>query len=619
MMRVITISIFILLIFAGTAVGEISRDGLVAEWHFDGDAKDSSGNGNDGVIYGATFVDGIGGKALSFDGVDDYVQLPFDSGPLKEKFTIAAFVYPSKSNTQSYFQGIVHNDNYPNRGMGLSVGAYNFSVMCYFHNSDGVQFYIKKSTTQNEWHYYVCVYDGTYLNLYEDGILVESVKANGIIKDNDLNFQVGHDLYDESRTKERYFGGKIDEVAIYNRALSENEIKILYETIISNPDVPIDIIAQSTTTPKDSNLLVAEKDETPTQASSSISPKYLYGGAGLALILLLFVAMIRRKPKEHATSVKATTQRTVPKQPEPKPIIQQAPIRTKKIEVKTAFGYKGATIQYKIKIENPTSEPVGDVKISLYVPDVFLISESTKNIPMLKPGESKTATFEIRPTGECGDCEVSGRVVYYDYSVKKTSELDITARSLSIVCPMLHSKEISNAELRSKLSNLAKAEESTKEIDMPSETLFNISTRILRDMNMYMLEPEITSTPQLYNAVARFYAEGVKDLKYAVQIEVVGGAKKSKLILKVWAENEESLTGFYHGILDEIEKRIKVKDYINDSIVQQNIHIGDKIGTQVKDSVVQRSNIGVGERKCPNCGREVESNEKFCLECGAKL
>ena len=123
MMRVITISIFILLIFAGTAVGEISRDGLVAEWHFDGDAKDSSGNGNDGVIYGATFVDGIGGKALSFDGVDDYVQLPFDSGPLKEKFTIAAFVYPSKSNTQSYFQGIVHNDNYPNRGMGLSVGA----------------------------------------------------------------------------------------------------------------------------------------------------------------------------------------------------------------------------------------------------------------------------------------------------------------------------------------------------------------------------------------------------------------------------------------------------------------------------------------------------------------
>lgn len=138
-------------------------------------------------------------------------------------------------------------------------------------------------------------------------------------------------------------------------------------------------------------------------------------------------------------------------------------------------------------------------------------------------------------------------------------------------------------------------------------------------MNMYMLDPEITNIPQLYNGVAKFYAEGIKEFKYAAQIEVVGGAKKSKLILKVWANNEESLIGFYHGILDEIEKRVKVKDYINDSIGQQNIHIGDKIGTQVKDSVVQRSNIGTGTRNCPNCGRNVKSNEKFCLECGAKM
>ncbi len=54
-------------------------------------------------------------------------------------------------------------------------------------------------------------------------------------------------------------------------------------------------------------------------------------------------------------------------------------------------------------------------------------------------------------------------------------------------------------------------------------------------------------------------------------------------------------------------------------IVQQHIHIGDKIGTLVKDSVVQRSTVGASVRKCPNCGREVEANEKFCLECGAKL
>ena len=58
-----------------------SDEGLVAEWHFDEGSgsvlKDSSGNGNDGVIHGATWVDGKYGKALRFDGVDDKVKLPY--------------------------------------------------------------------------------------------------------------------------------------------------------------------------------------------------------------------------------------------------------------------------------------------------------------------------------------------------------------------------------------------------------------------------------------------------------------------------------------------------------------------------------------------------------------
>lgn len=61
--RALAIGVVAALVLVGTAMGEVSRAGLVAEWHFDGDAKDSSGNGNDGTIYGATFVDGKVGKA----------------------------------------------------------------------------------------------------------------------------------------------------------------------------------------------------------------------------------------------------------------------------------------------------------------------------------------------------------------------------------------------------------------------------------------------------------------------------------------------------------------------------------------------------------------------------
>ncbi len=332
----------------------------------------------------------------------------------------------------------------------------------------------------------------------------------------------------------------------------------------------------------------------------------LYGGALLTILLIGVVVMRMRKPKE-----------SVHEAPE-EPISREKPYQ-KGINITSAFGYKGATVLYKVKIENTFATPIADIKISLFVPNVFLLMEKQKSLALLKVGESKTVTFEIRPTGECGDCEVTGKVTYYETGSNRTKEIEIGSKMLSIVCPMLKVKEISESEWHNMVSNLLETEESTKEIDMPAETLFMIVSRIIKDMHMHMLKPETTQSQQLFNGVARFYGEGVKGLRYAAQVEVVGGAKKSKLLLKAWAEKEDALTGFYHGILDEIEKRVNVKGYIDDSIVQQYIHIGDRIGTQVKDSVVQHSNFGVGARKCPNCGKEVEINEKFCGECGERF
>jgi hypothetical protein len=291
--------------------------------------------------------------------------------------------------------------------------------------------------------------------------------------------------------------------------------------------------------------------------------------------------------------------------------------RASGIYIKTAFGYKGATIIFKIKMENNTSDPISDIKVYPYVPEVFLLREKEKSIALIEPKSSQTVTFEIRPTGECGDCNVSGRINYYDMASRKRHDIELESKSLSIVCPMLHGKEINEPEWHDTVNNLVKTEESTREIEMPAESLFTMTSRIIRDMHMYTLKPEITQSQQLFNGLTRFYGEGIKGLRYAAQVEVVGGTRKSKLILKAWAQKEDALTGFYHGILDEIEKRVNVKGYINDSIVQYNIHYGDKIGTQVKDSIVLRSNIGA--RKCLKCGREVEANEKFCLECGARL
>ncbi len=295
-------------------------------------------------------------------------------------------------------------------------------------------------------------------------------------------------------------------------------------------------------------------------------------------------------------------------------VIAGAASKRDSVVIKSAVQYKGANILYKIKVENTSDEPMGDIKISLFVPDVFLIKENQKTISMLQPGEGKTATFFIRPTGECGNCILAGNIRYYDYSQKKHVQVDLSNKMVDIVCPVLKVKEIDETAWRLNISSMMIAEEDTKDLEIPAENLFDMATRILKDMNMYMITPEVTSTQQLFTGVARFYAEGVAGLKYAAYVEVVG-KRKSRLIVKAWAEKEEALTGFYHKILEEIEKRTDIKLFVEDSVTHYNI----SNTTTIQDSVILRSNIGGGKRKCPQCGREVEASEKFCTNCGQKL
>ncbi|MBA3043924.1 hypothetical protein FP804_02165, partial [archaeon] len=77
-----------------------AEEGLVACWYFDENngttAYDSSGNGNDGTIYGATWTDGINGSALSFDEVDDYVDCSDISAT--DSMTIEAWINPVNSS-----------------------------------------------------------------------------------------------------------------------------------------------------------------------------------------------------------------------------------------------------------------------------------------------------------------------------------------------------------------------------------------------------------------------------------------------------------------------------------------------------------------------------------------
>jgi hypothetical protein len=88
-------------------IGVASATDLVGSWHLDEGsgtiAYDSSGNGNDGAIYGATWTTGKNGSALEFDGVDDYVNCGNDpSLNIADEITVIAWIYPTGKGDSNY-------------------------------------------------------------------------------------------------------------------------------------------------------------------------------------------------------------------------------------------------------------------------------------------------------------------------------------------------------------------------------------------------------------------------------------------------------------------------------------------------------------------------------------
>jgi hypothetical protein len=255
---------------APTPVPSVSDEGLVAEWHFDEGSgtvlRDSSGNGNDGTIYGATWVDEKSGKALSFDGRDDYVEVPTPYSPINE-FSIEAWIKTTSTARQTIFGGSTGNDKFhPCFGVGYG-GTANKAGGCV--NRDGTYIHSNVDVNTGYWNHIVLVAnDGgsstTNMKIYVNGVLDADINDPFVIRTWTETHYIG------KRESEYYFNGIIDEIRIYNRALSASEIKAHYDEVMAPTPTPTPTSAISypstveapTATPsaeaqaKDSNLML---------------------------------------------------------------------------------------------------------------------------------------------------------------------------------------------------------------------------------------------------------------------------------------------------------------------------------------------------------------------------
>ena len=214
-------------LISSLCIANPADDGLVGYWSFDeGTGKktvDASGNGLDGEFSGAPkWVEGKFGSALEFDGEDDYVKVADDNAlDLTDEVTLMAWFNPSAALTSRR----------------MMVKNNSIFVIFDFGNASSVDFLVKpdnlfaqSKTTDwkiGQWYHFAGTFDGKTLRVYVDGELEGETPNNSPITPSDLDFWIGGD--DFGRPTD-HFPGKIDEVRIYEKALSRANIQKVMNT-----------------------------------------------------------------------------------------------------------------------------------------------------------------------------------------------------------------------------------------------------------------------------------------------------------------------------------------------------------------------------------------------------
>lgn len=223
-------------------INNVPTNGLIAYYPFNGNANDESGNGNNGTVNGATpTMDRFGSSnsAYSFNGTSNYIVIPNSSSlQLTSLATFNAWV--------SIPPGLNYTPSGPGTGPHILCKAANHSTNTYSNyslqlvspngtpgfelNSSSTNTYnmvqASDSLGKNSWHMVTVVYASGQLKFYTDGVLTDT-KTNSV----SAFKQSIAPLYIGTRYLSPWTGGfigMIDDIRIYNRALSDQEITALY-------------------------------------------------------------------------------------------------------------------------------------------------------------------------------------------------------------------------------------------------------------------------------------------------------------------------------------------------------------------------------------------------------
>ncbi|MCB0270960.1 MAG: tandem-95 repeat protein, partial [Calditrichaeota bacterium] len=201
--------------------------GLVAYFPFNGNASDESGNGNDGTVNGASLTTdrfGNPNSAYSFDGQNDFI-LVNDAPELRgggSPISVAGWFKSGSTINENPL--IVKYLNAANKDWGIRIIDGVLTYSSEFSNEDYVCSQTLGSLNNNQWHFFAFVANEPNLSIYLDGNLVgECSDFINHWASTPANVEIGRIGY-----RNLHYTGSIDDISIYNRALTAEEIDSLF-------------------------------------------------------------------------------------------------------------------------------------------------------------------------------------------------------------------------------------------------------------------------------------------------------------------------------------------------------------------------------------------------------
>ena len=274
----LVLTLFVLPFFAQNIPSYVPKDGLVGYWPFNGNANDASGNGNHGTNNGATMTtdkNGIANSAYNFDGNSSIYNNGNDLKTLidnNNSFSVSLWfkqndnhVTPTDYDEMVLFAIDGQNIN-PYKRVWTLLGQSNTNTYFEFqrfNNSTGTNNSRNSLdniyANSNIWHNLIIIYSNNQFQMIYDGNTLNQLNTfntalSGNMSNND-NSVIGLSFGANNQGNRAKFNGKMDDIAIYNRALTEQEITALYSE--NNPCTSVPTIkAEGPTTFVEGDTLI---------------------------------------------------------------------------------------------------------------------------------------------------------------------------------------------------------------------------------------------------------------------------------------------------------------------------------------------------------------------------